>query len=140
MSAGLNYRAVPVPQTNVQLGGVVTQQNLEMKRVQNALNSVAGLRMAARTVTSDGSISGNDGGVYADTTAAAVTMTLPFASEFVGQVLILKRIAGANTYTVQVRTGDSITTTTPTSVTSVTVTGAAKVLHAADATTWQQIL
>lgn len=140
MSAGTVYKAVPVPQTNVTLGGAVTQQNLEMKRVQFVLNSVAGLRIAARTVTADGNIAGTDGAVYADTSSNTVTMTLPFASEFVGQVVVLKRSAGANTYTVAVRTGDAIIDTSAASQTSITVTATAKVLHAADATTWQQIL
>ena len=140
MSAGFRYRAVPVPQTNVKLEGVVTQQNLEMKRVQNVLNSVAGITAAARTVTANGDIASTDFGVYADTTAGTVTMTLPYASEFQGLVLVLKRVAGANTYTVQVRGSDTITTTAPASVSSVTPTGTPIWLHAADGTTWQQIL
>ncbi len=135
----LVYRASNLPITDVTVEGVATQQNLEAKRVQNALNLTGGQRVNGRVLTADGPVVSTDGVVYADTTSGAVDVELLLAVEYYGIVLGFKRAAGLNAYTVTARAGETIIDSTGASVGSITVTTVARWLHALDADTWHEV-
>ena len=61
-----------------------------------------------RRLSSDANLSSTDGTVLVDSTAGAVTCTLPFAREYPGMRISVRRDAGANTVTVAARSGDTV--------------------------------
>ena len=134
-----NYKAAKLPVTDVDATGVATQQNVEAKRVQNAINRTAGLRIAPRTITASASGSSTDGLVYADTTAGVVNYTLTKANQYMGLNIGFKKIAGGNAFTVTPYAGDTLTDATPASVGSITITGVARYLHVRNTTTWEEV-
>ena len=129
----------PLPITNTTPELTAQAANIQLARVSTASKLAGGLRIPARTITSDSPVSSTDGVVYADTTAAGVTATLFRASQYSGSLFGFKRVAGANTFTVQV--GDAATELIGkldgTTATSITVTAAGAWLHNQNATTWQ---
>lgn len=136
----LPYRATKLPITDVTVEGISTQQNLEAKRVQNAMNLAGGLRVNGRTVTADGDVSSTDGMLYGDTTSGNVTMNLLLAEEYYGALQGFKQTAGANVFTVAARAGETIIDATGASVASVVVGFAARWFHASDdLQTWCEV-
>jgi hypothetical protein len=102
------------------LDAILDNVNLEFGRVGTAVNGAGGQSTAQRTVTASSDLTSVDGTVFGDTTAGAVTLTLPPADEYPGLVLVVKRSAGANTLTVAPSAGDTINGGGSVSVTSAT--------------------
>lgn len=82
--------------------------NSFVKWLTNALNN-GGLVLAQRTVVAAYSATLNDHLIRVDTTAGAITVTLPNATLSLGQVYVVKKIdAAANAVTVQGTGGQTI--------------------------------
>ena len=90
------------------LEAMLDSVNLEFGRIGTAINGGGGESTAVRTVTASGDLTSVDGTVLGDTTAGAVTLTLPTAAQYPGMRVTVKRVAGANTLTVAPRAGDTI--------------------------------
>lgn len=90
------------------LAALEDQLNVELRRVSTSINGAGGDKVAVRRLTSDASLSSTDGTVLVDTTAGAVTATLPFAREYPGMRITVRKDAGANTLTLAARAGDTV--------------------------------
>lgn len=116
------YTAQKLP-TDATPEELARSQNLEGRRVQDALNKGGGTLGSCRFITASTYIASTDSFVFVDTTAGAVTLTLPLTTECTGNLFCFKRVAGANTLTVQRRgSDDTIYDTSASSSTSITVT------------------
>ena len=137
----LHYTAQKIPIVNIAPGQIAQVVNLEFQRVQNAMNLAGGSLIQNRTILASDNVSSTDGVVYADTTAGNVTATLPYASQYSGMKVGFKMVAGANIYTVQINPNgsDTIIDATPSSQTSITVTGTVKWLHSDGISKWNQL-
>lgn len=90
------------------LAALEDQLNVELRRVSTSINGAGGVKVAIRRLTSDAAISSTDGEVLVDTTAGAVTATLPFAREYPGMRVTVRRDAGGNNAVVAARSGDTV--------------------------------
>ena len=116
------YTAAKLP-IDAQPEELARAQNLESRRVQDSLNKAGGTIGNPRYIIADTYIASTDSFVFVDTTAGAVTLTLPLTTECIGNVFCIKRAAGANTLTVQRRgSSDNIYDVSASSATSITVT------------------
>lgn len=116
------YTAVKLP-IDADAEELARAQNLESRRVQDSLNKGGGTIGSSRYVTASTYIASTDSFVFVDTTGGAVTLTLPLTTECIGNLFCIKRVAGANTLTVQRRgSSDTLYDTSASSSTSVTVT------------------
>jgi hypothetical protein len=114
-------------------------QNMESRRVQDALNKAGGTSGNPRYVTSSTYIASTDSYIFADTTGGAITLTLPLTTECMGSTFCIKRVAGANALTVQRRgSSDNIYNTSAASATSITVT-TPRWLVAARRNRWEEV-
>jgi hypothetical protein len=84
------------------------QLNVELRRVSNSINGAGGERASVRALTADAVLSSVDGTVFVDTTGGPVTLTLPFAREYVGMRVCVKRVAGTDNVTLAARSGDTV--------------------------------
>jgi len=82
--------------------------NVELPRVAEAANAAGGFRGAIRTVEADSLVASTDSFLLGDTSAGAVTVSLPLASEYPGLTIGFKRSAGASTFAVAPRGSDTI--------------------------------
>lgn len=132
---GVSYRPRPIAaDENTSAEDVAQRANVESRRVAAAINQWGGVTRARRVVTGNTIIASTDGYVFADTTAGAVTATLPFAREYPFLEVGVKRVAGVNTYTVAAQSGDTID-----GAASVTVTGTVRRFVPVDGTTWTEV-
>ena len=114
-------------------------QNIESRRVQDALNKAVGTIGNPRYITSSTYIASTDSYLFVDTSGGAVTLTLPKTTECMGATFCIKRVAGANTLTVQRRgSTDNIYDTSAASATSITVT-TPRWLVAARRNRWEEV-
>jgi len=67
-----------------------------------------GQAVATRSVSATGAILDRDHVVMADSTAGAITLTLPAAASVPGRVVTVKRVAGGNNVTVQADGADTL--------------------------------
>lgn len=118
----LKYTAQKLP-IDAEPEELARAQNLESRRVQDSLNKAGGTIGSCRFITSSTYLATTDSFVFVDTTAGAVTLTLPLTTECIGNLFCIKRVAGANTLTVQRRgSSDNLYDTSASSSTSITVT------------------
>lgn len=109
---------------------VAQAANLEGRRLERSMNQGGGTVAARRTVSADTNISSTDTFVFGDTTAGAVTLTLPKAAKYPFSNFCIKRVAGANTLTLAARSGETIDGSASVSIT------AAQWVVPANLTTW----
>ena len=103
---------------------------VQLKNIQQRLKQGGGVFNARRKVTASDLISSTDQVILADTTAIAIAMRLPKASEYPFMQVYVTKTAGANALTVTPRTGDTID-----GAASLTVTKTV-LLQPKDKTTW----
>ena len=90
------------------LAALEDQLNVELRRVSTSLNGAGGDKASVRRLSADANLSSTDGTVLVDTTAGAVTVTLPFAREYPGMRIYVRRDAGTNNATLAARSGDTV--------------------------------
>lgn len=88
--------------------GTAIAQNVNNKRIATALQQAGGNAGARTVLDADFNVSSALTVYLVDTSGGAVDGTLPFAAEYPFQMFWFKRVAGANTFTLNAQSGDTI--------------------------------
>lgn len=103
-----NYRPPPLPSKDVTAPDVAVSSTVLTRRMNASLRQAGGFSGSGRTVTASTFLSSTDCFVWADTTAGAITLTLPFIKEYTRMWIIVERVGGANNLTISPRGSDTI--------------------------------
>lgn len=99
----------PIPSTaGVTPSQVAVATSNQQSRIGQATRAGAGQSGGARIVSASGSISSTDTYVGADTSGAAVTLTLPKVSEYRSLIVYVEQYVAGHTLTLAARSGDTI--------------------------------
>lgn len=107
--ASSSFKIAPIPSQNVDAGQVAVASTLSQRRMNTAFSQAGGSAKQNRTVAASTFLSSTDATVFADTTAGAVTLTLPRVKEYTKMEITVQRSAGINVLTVAANTLSSDT-------------------------------